>query len=66
MVTHSVQMQQEDSRHIDVSDGRPLVIGFKELFARPAQDGEGDVVFSRDELEEFAVRTWDVQFKHKD
>jgi hypothetical protein len=59
-------MQQEDSRHIDVSEGRPLVIGFEELFARPAQDDEGDVVFSRDEFEKFAVRTWDVQFKHTD
>jgi hypothetical protein len=40
--------------------GAPLVIGFEKLFLRPAEEekGEGDVVFSHDDLAEIADLTW--------
>ncbi|GFF36301.1 hypothetical protein IFM58399_04505 [Aspergillus lentulus] len=40
--------------------GAPLIIGFEKLFLRPAEEekGEGDVVFSRDNLAEIADLVW--------
>ncbi|GFF65121.1 hypothetical protein IFM62136_06194 [Aspergillus lentulus] len=40
--------------------GAPLIIGFEKLFLRPAEEekGEGDVVFSHDNLAEIADLVW--------
>ncbi|KAF3399564.1 hypothetical protein DPV78_006583 [Talaromyces pinophilus] len=62
-VAQSVELQQEEGQDIDSSDGISVVISFEKLFARPAKDGDGGIVFGRDDLKSFAAKTWVVQFK---
>lgn len=42
--------------------GAPLIIWFEKLFLRPAEEekGEGDVLFSHDDLAEIADKVWSV------
>jgi hypothetical protein len=44
--------------------GAPLVIGFEELFLRPAEEekGEGDIVIGEDDLTMLAEKVWKRQF----
>lgn len=55
-MTHSIEMQQEEGQDIDIAGGLPLAISFEKLFARPAKDGDGDIVFGRDDLKRLCNR----------
>jgi len=41
-----------------VASGAPLVLDFQKVFLRPPTPGEGDIVFSVQELEKYAARIW--------
>ncbi|EED14293.1 hypothetical protein TSTA_105050 [Talaromyces stipitatus ATCC 10500] len=63
VVLQSIQVQQDaDLQHIKISGKCPLVLSFEAIFLRHPQTAcETDIEFSQDELEKFAVDTWDVQ-----
>jgi len=55
-------LSQDDGQPIKTSDANPLVITFEHLFLRQPDGNEQDIIFTIDDLKEFAKDVWEVQF----
>lgn len=58
MRTSSTTLFREQDGHIKIEGDKELVIQFQHLFLRDPAPGQGDIVFTQDDLEELADCTW--------
>ncbi|OBT98131.1 hypothetical protein VE01_03808 [Pseudogymnoascus verrucosus] len=61
-VTRSAAKQVTRTQEVCISkdevEGAPLVLGFEKVFGRAAGEGEGDIVFSAQDLGQWARKVW--------